>query len=56
MYDLVKGDVSFGDLHLTYDFTHGLSREQYIKAEEAKMTGVYHLPDGRLIMPALRII
>jgi hypothetical protein len=55
MYELAKGDIQVGIFNLSWDFTQGLTKEQWIKRREYELTKTIWLPSGRVIMPELGI-
>lgn len=56
LWELSKGTLNFGGFNLTWDFTGGLSKEQWARKREAERTGVYQMQNGRVLMPALGIL
>lgn len=56
LYDLAKGDIDFGGIRMCWDFTDGLSREQWLEKRREKELGfMYKLKNGRLIIPSMNI-
>ena len=56
-YELAKGSVSLGGINMTWDFTDGLSKEEWMKRERIR-SGIEPIikDDGRILMPKLGII
>lgn len=58
LYKLAKGSVSIGDINMMWDFTEGLSEEEWTrkrKIEHQDKSSVFVLKSGRVIMPELGI-
>lgn len=57
MYEKLKGNISVGDINITYDFTNGMSETEWIAKIERRANDDYFVcKSGKIIMPKLGII
>ena len=54
-WKLLKGNLNMGGINFSWDFTNGLSKEEYIKREQLKRQNIFISKNGRLIIPKLGI-
>lgn len=57
-YEMAKGHFKVGDLNMMWDFTGGLSQEQWVKSRKVQLLdkcSMFVLKNGRIIMPLLDI-
>ncbi len=54
-YESLRGTISVFGLNLTYDFTDGLTKEQWEELQRRKETGVWVKKGGRVLIPSLNI-
>lgn len=56
MYEMAKGAISFGGFDMIWDFTEGLTKEQWVRRKEIQDgTALLITKEGRIIMPAQNI-
>lgn len=56
LYDMAKGTMDFGNIKITYDFTGGLSKEQWLYERKRETFGaIFEQKNGRLTIPSMGI-
>lgn len=56
MYELAKGEISVGNINMLWDFTDGLTKEQWINRFIFRNDGYFITKDGKILMPKLGIL
>lgn len=52
---LAKGELNIGVFHLSWDFTDGMIKENFIEMKRRESQGFWIRKNGRLIMPSCGI-
>ena len=55
LYEMVKGNIFFNGIHINWDFTNGLTKEQFVRKIELEELEMVVCKNGRILIPSMGI-